>query len=224
MLEIWRKPERPGPADPQLLKAVGEYIDAHFEEIEPEEDACIVSASNSILLDEASIDEAPEESLVSFQKIVTLDSLKAKHAKFAKAESAPAAMPAYSGAAPQELDKFLRQTDAGFSETLLKLIDRTGEKDSAVYKRANVDRKLFSKIRSNPDYRPSKSTALAFALALRLDLDETNELIGRAGYVLSHSSKADLIAEYFIVHEDYDIGKLNEVLFAYDLPLIGGAA
>ncbi|MBO4880298.1 MAG: RNase III inhibitor, partial [Firmicutes bacterium] len=98
------------------------------------------------------------------------------------------------------------------------------EKDSDVYKRARVDRKLFSKIRSNPEYRPSKTTALAFALALHLDLDETNELIGRAGYVLSHSSRADLIAEYFITNGNYDIDALNEVLFAYDLPLIGGVA
>ena len=205
-MEFWRRPERPGPVDPQLLQSVGAYIDAHFEVAEPEEDACLVSAD--------------QESIILCNKVT----LSKPHAKFAKAESAPAAMPAYSGAAPQDLDKFLRQTDAGFSETLLKLIDRTGEKDSVIYKRANVDRKLFSKIRSNPDYRPSKSTALAFALALRLDLAETNELIGRAGYVLSHSSKADLIAEYFIVHKDYDIGRLNEVLFAYDLPLVGGAA
>lgn len=80
------------------------------------------------------------------------------------------------------LDNLLAHLDAGFSETLLKLIDRSGKKDSEIYKKANVDRKLFSKIRNNPDYKPSKSTAIAFAIALELNLDETRDLIARAGY------------------------------------------
>ncbi len=95
--------------------------------------------------------------------------------------------------ASADLDTLLREADAGFSETLLALIDRTGKKDSEIYKKANVDRKLFSKIRNNPDYRPSKVTALAFALALELDLKETQDFIGRAGYALTHSSKFDII-------------------------------
>ncbi|CVI69786.1 hypothetical protein BN3660_01675 [Eubacteriaceae bacterium CHKCI004] len=78
-------------------------------------------------------------------------------------------------------EKMLEDLDAGFSETLLKLIDRTGKKDSEIYKKANVDRKLFSKIRNNMDYKPSKTTALAFAFALELDIDETKDFIGRAG-------------------------------------------
>ena len=95
-------------------------------------------------------------------------------------------------------------------------------KDSEVYKRANIDRKLFSKIRSNPSYRPSKATALALAFALELDLDATRDLISRAGYSLTHSSRADIIVEYFIVTGNYDIFSLNETLFAYDLPILGG--
>lgn len=134
--------------------------------------------------------------------------------------SMPAAAPLEKA---QSLEEMLHKTDAGFSETLLKLIDRAGKKDSEVYKRANIDRKLFSKIRSNPSYRPSKSTALALAFALELDLQETRDLIGRAGYTLTHASRGDIIVEYFIVNGKFDIFELNETLFAFDQPLLGGA-
>ncbi len=123
--------------------------------------------------------------------------------------------------AAADLGSMLEHLDAGFSETLLKLIDRTGKKDSEIYKKANVDRKLFSKIRNNPDYKPSKATALAFAFALELDIEETKDFIGRAGFALSHSSKFDVIVEYFLVNGNYDVFELNEVLFAFDQPLIG---
>ena len=128
------------------------------------------------------------------------------------------AMPSVGGGTPKNLTFEL---DAGFSETLLKLIDRTGKKDSDIYKKANVDRKLFSKIRNNPFYKPSKATALAFAIALELSLEETKDLISRAGFALTHSSKFDIIIEYFIVHKNYDIFQINETLFAFDQNLLG---
>ena len=133
----------------------------------------------------------------------------------------PAAPMSVHAKAADDLTEMLENLDAGFSETLLQLIDRTGRKDSEIYRKANVDRKLFSKIRNNADYRPSKTTALAFAFALELDIDETRDFIARAGFALSRSSKFDIIVEYFLINENYDINELNEVLFAFDQPLIG---
>ena len=136
-------------------------------------------------------------------------------------KSAEPCAPMAVGAVGGSLDDLLNDLDAGFSETLLKLIDRTGKKDSEIYKKANVDRKLFSKIRNNPDYKPSKSTAIAFAIALELDLEETRDFIARAGFALSHSNKFDVIIEYFIKQKKYDVFEINEALFAFDQSLLG---
>jgi len=130
--------------------------------------------------------------------------------------------PIMEAQAVTSLDDIVGKLDEPFSSTLLRLIDATGRKDSEIYHRANIDRRLFSKIRSNEHYAPSKPTVLAFAVALELTLDQTEDLLERAGFALSHSRIFDVIVEYFIQSRKYDIFTINEVLFSYDQPLLGG--
>lgn len=140
-----------------------------------------------------------------------------------QADCAPMAARPLMGKAPSRpgLREWLQKTDAGFSETLLKLIDKSGKKDSEIYAKANLSRQHFSKIRNNPNYRPTKPTALALAIALELDLAQTKDFIGRAGYALTNSSEFDLIVMYFIEQGCYDLGVINEALYEYDQSLLG---
>ena len=123
--------------------------------------------------------------------------------------------------APSSLEEALEQLDESFGEMLMRLIKEKGLKTSKVYGVANIDRKLFSKIVSNPQYKTKKTTALALAIALQLDLYETAELLYKAGFVLSHSSKFDVIVEYFILNGNYDIFQINAMLYEFDQPLLG---
>ncbi len=126
----------------------------------------------------------------------------------------------YAEAAP--LDDLIGNLDEPFSHMLMKLIDAKEMTDVEVYKRANLDRKLFSKIRAGKGYMPSKRTAIALAVGLKLSLEETEDLLERAGYALSHAVKFDVIVEYFIANGKYNIFEINEVLFEYDQALLGG--
>ena len=132
--------------------------------------------------------------------------------------------PSYAPAFPAEetsLDERLKHLDKTFQQYLFMLIDRRGLTDPEVYKKANIDRKHFSKIRSNVEYTPSKKTALALAIALELSLDETKDLLTRAGLALSPSMTFDRIIEYCIETSNYDIYEINCILFKYDQPTLG---
>lgn len=124
-------------------------------------------------------------------------------------------------APPARIDDLIVNLDEPFSVTLMRLIDAKGKTHVEVYKRANLDRKLFSKIRTGDGYLPSKRTVLALAVALELTLEETDDLLERAGFALSPTQKFDVIVEYFIVNGKYDIFEINDVLFEYDQPLLG---
>lgn len=174
-----------------LLADIDAYISAHY-------------IQHEVILTEANVAESATPSCGALPMMP-------------KSASAPALMPC---AAPSDLERELDSLDESFQEALLRLIDERGMKDSACYKRAGIDRKHFSKIRSNRLYKPKKSTAIAFAIALELTLDEAKDLLLKAGYALSRSAKADVIVEYFILNGRYDLRELNEVLYEYDQPLI----
>ncbi len=125
------------------------------------------------------------------------------------------------GALPDELENALNARDESFSEMLIRLIDERGLKDSECYRKANIDKKLFSKIRCNPNYRPKKSTVLAFAIALKLSVEEADEMLMKAGFAFNPSDKFDIIVKFYIENGIYDIFTVNETLFKYDQILLG---
>lgn len=169
-------------------------------------------------VDDAYVDNSPH----LYDRSAELRELCAPEARHFAAEPPVAPAPTPGGpAAPDELAERLAHLDAPFSEALLALIDERGLTDAQVYRRANLSRQLFSKIRSKPDYRPSKPTAVALALALGLTLPQTQELLAHAGLTLSRSSKFDVIVEFYLARGVHDVMAVNEALFAFDQPLLG---
>jgi len=229
----------------KLFRDVQEYIDDHYaethvrknieyrrEELWHRDEKAALEMDQSFLADEATLYDgmpitysAPEPEAaprpISAPKAAPRPVSAPKAAPHPVSASEATLRPAFAPKA--DWKELVRQTDEGFSAALLRMIDERGMTDAQCYKKANVDRRLFSKIRSDPDYRPSKPTVFAFAVALELSLPETREFLEKAGFALTHSSKMDLVLEYCIKERIYDVIQINEVLFDLDLPLLGNA-
>lgn len=217
----------------KLFASIEEYIDGHYVEEHREEE---LFSDNRIRAYRSVPPQAPSSAAPQAPACASpqAPSSAASHVPACASPQAPssaapasAAMEAGQRFLPAEektrqLDDLMKHMGETFSQMLLRLIDERGMRDPEVYRRANIDRKLFSKIRKNRGYSPNKKTVLAFAIALELSLDETEDLLRTAGYSLSGSSRFDVIVSFFLEKRIYDIFEINEMLFYYGQPILGG--
>ncbi|MBE6552473.1 MAG: macro domain-containing protein [Ruminococcaceae bacterium] len=225
----------------ELFLSVESYIEDHLVKIRPRsereeellfsddtcEDSCGISyEAQSISFSDSDFGEPVEiaEKKIQSAKAKRNTSDKESSACGSVGKRAFAAAPSFNASVasppPRSLADLVSRKTETFSEMLLRLIDEKGMTDVEVYKRANIDRKLFSKIRKK-DYIPKKITVIALAVGLKLNMDEARDLLGRAGYAFSEASKFDIIIEYFIENKKYDIFEINEALFAFDEQPLG---
>ena len=202
-----------GGLDPGLRRRIEAFLDERYEgdELEVLDEASVLHAAASI----PTVGSAPRGAARAAAPM---------GAARAPAPMEPRSMPVREEAAfdagAGDLGSWLDQIDEPFSTTLLALIDRQGLTDVEVYKRANMSRQLFSRIRGDASYRPAKKTVLALAVAMELTLPEMRDLLERAGFALSRASKRDIIVEYFVTNGIYDLFAINEALFEFDQPLL----
>ena len=222
-----------GGLDSELRRRIEAFLVEHYEGDDLAGEPVDELASESVgKLAEEPAEALAEEPADKLRSPINYSAKPSKQSSFetpafgAAARSAAPAEPPGMVACDQsvanvgDLGLWLDQIDEPFSTTLLALIDRKGLSDVEVYKRANMSRQLFSRIRGDASYRPAKKTVLALAIAMKLSLPEMRDLLERAGFALSRSSKRDIIVEYFVTNGIFDLFAINEALYEFDEPLI----
>ena len=207
-----------------FLDKLASYIEANYveEEISKPKKKSIFSGFKVKECASREIDDVCESSISVPDEICDEECSDSAASFFGSGVPMAAAMQSMpTGAAPRKLEDVIANLDKSFMELVFSFADDKGLSDVDLQKKGNIDRKAFSKLRCGTTKKPSKSTAMALAIALELNLDETKDLLSRAGYALSPCSKQDLIVQFFIENEAYDIYELNEVLTQYGEPELG---